>query len=211
MQTGGMGGMPRGGAAQANQQPQTTTSTLLQIAPLLLFLFISVITQLPSLFFGGSSTPMPEFSFDQTNRFPVRLAFLLESERPAVLTSISSTVATRDTFSPRPVLRQPDSVRFAPSLCFVPPREPFPRVPIAEPVRLETVQARPRRLFATARARVAEEQGRERQAAARRVDDRVRQVRKERRDELDQSATELLSARGEHFPRSAPPLNPPSS
>ncbi|GAA5830905.1 hypothetical protein JCM3766R1_006169 [Sporobolomyces carnicolor] len=72
MQTGGMGGMPRGGAAQANQQPQTTTSTLLQIAPLLLFLFISVITQLPSLFFGGSSTPMPEFSFDQTNRFPLR-------------------------------------------------------------------------------------------------------------------------------------------
>ncbi|GAA5912283.1 uncharacterized protein JCM6883_003306 [Sporobolomyces salmoneus] len=73
MQTGGMGGgMPRGGGAQANRQPQNTTSTLLQIAPLLLFLFISVITQLPSLFFGGSSTPLPEFSFDRTNRFPLR-------------------------------------------------------------------------------------------------------------------------------------------
>ncbi|GAA5982272.1 hypothetical protein JCM5350_007718 [Sporobolomyces pararoseus] len=73
MQTGGMGGMPRaGGAARANQEPQTTASTLLQIAPLLLFLFISLITQLPSLFFGGGSTPLPEFSFEQTNRFPLR-------------------------------------------------------------------------------------------------------------------------------------------
>jgi DnaJ family protein B protein 12 len=71
MQTGGMGGMPRGGGQAGPQEPQTPTSTLLQIAPLLLFLFISVITQLPSLFFGSGSTPLPEFSFDQTTRFPV--------------------------------------------------------------------------------------------------------------------------------------------
>ncbi|GAA6006892.1 hypothetical protein JCM11491_001435 [Sporobolomyces phaffii] len=70
MQTGGMGG-GRGAraGAQGNGQPQTPTSTLLQIAPLLFFLFISILTQLPSLF-GAGSTPLPEFSFDQTTRFP---------------------------------------------------------------------------------------------------------------------------------------------
>ncbi|GAA5935192.1 uncharacterized protein JCM15063_000966 [Sporobolomyces koalae] len=68
MQTGGMGAGARAGQPQ---QPQTTTSTLLQIAPLLLFLFISVITQLPSLF-GKGSIPNPDFSFEQTTRFPLR-------------------------------------------------------------------------------------------------------------------------------------------
>ena len=71
MQTGG--GQPRRpGQPQAQQN---TASTLLQVAPVLLFFFISFLTQLPNLF-GKGSVPDPEFSFEQTTRFPVRSSSL---------------------------------------------------------------------------------------------------------------------------------------
>ena len=72
MQTGGGGQPRRPGQPQAQQN---TASTLLQVAPLLLFFFISFLTQLPNLF-GKGSVPDPEFSFEQTNRFPVRSSSL---------------------------------------------------------------------------------------------------------------------------------------